>query len=444
MDHLDNKMLNEKLPVVIHTFGCKVNSYDTGLIEQNINHHQQTLKQVTKKQIHVLNTCAVTAEATQQAVRLIRKLKSSDPDATIVVTGCSAQVDTKLFSDLEAADLIIANSHKGLLPQILDQYYKGQITDKVFKSNIFRKEDLEVGGGEESSHTRSFLKIQDGCNSFCSFCIIPYARGKSRSIPVQNLVERILELEKQGIKEVVLTGVHIGDYEDEDLKLEDLVSEVLNKTSIPRIRLSSLEPIEVTDKLLNLYLLNSRLMPHFHMSIQSANTSVLKEMKRQYTSEQVIASLHNISKIKPDVFIGMDVIAGFPTETDEQFTETYKILSETPWTKLHVFPYSERQGTRAATLQQVPYAERKERAARLRELSLHRQQSEALKQVGKIRSTLILQKSSRGADGLTDNYWPVKFDQDLAVSDRNEVKSVLISGVLVTDQDVILKGSFHG
>lgn len=429
--------------VVIHTFGCKVNSYDTGLIEQNLGRHKNKLhshnQMGDQKRIHVLNTCAVTSEATQQAVRLIRKIKSQDPDSTIVVTGCAAQVDTKSFSELEATDLVVANSHKGLLPQILDQYFKGEVIDKTFKSNIFRKEDLEVGGGEESSHTRSFLKIQDGCNSFCTFCIIPYARGKSRSIPIQNIVERILEIEKQNIQEVVLTGVHIGDYEDANLKLEDLVLAVLNQTTIQRIRLSSLEPIEVTEKLLKLYS-NSRLMPHFHMSIQSANTEVLQQMKRKYSSEAIQKTLHNISMQIPDVFIGMDVIAGFPSETEEQFETTYKVLSETPWTRLHVFPYSERQGTRAAVMDQVPHAKRKERAARLRELSLHRQQTQALLQVGKIRSTLILQKPSRGADGLTDNYWPVKFNESISESLRNTIVSVLITEVEVSDQDVLLKG----
>ncbi len=404
---------------VVHTFGCKVNTYDSGLIQKNMTTNGFTLLnhvEKNKAEIHVLNTCAVTAEATKEAVRTIRKIKSLQPFSTIVVTGCSAQVDTGAFENLPGADLIVANSHKGILPDLLNKYFKGELTQKTFKSNIFKKEDLEMGGGLEQSHTRSFLKIQDGCNSFCTFCIIPYARGKSRSIPISDLVNRIKQLEAANYKEVVLTGVHIGDYEDETSPikktLEDLIETILLKTNIPRIRLSSLEPIEVTGRLLSLYK-NPRLCPHFHMSIQSADTEVLKQMKRKYTENQVTENLKIIANLIPNVFVGMDVIAGFPTETEEQFENTYKNLSETPWTRLHVFPYSERSGTRAEVLPQIPNHIRKERAARLRDLSLHRFQSEGLKQVGTIQSALILNKSSKNTDGLTNHYWPVQISDFL-------------------------------
>lgn len=437
---------------VVHTFGCKVNTYDSGLIQKNLSQHGYTnnyeiiknrenenfAKKIAKRQsaIHVLNTCAVTAEATKEAVKLIRRIKAQQPFSTIVITGCAAQVDTDAFRDLPGVDLVVANSHKGLLPDLISKHYRGELKEKVFKSNIFKKEDLEMGGGLEQSHTRSFLKIQDGCNSFCSFCIIPYARGKSRSIPVQELVRRILELEVQGLEEVVLTGVHIGDYEDEVLghkkALEDLIEAILIKTKIPRIRLSSLEPIEISDRLLDLYS-DTRLCPHFHMSIQSADTQVLQQMKRHYTEDDVIKSLHNISSRIPHVFIGMDVIAGFPTETDEQFENTYKNLSESPWTRLHVFPYSERVGTRAQTLPQIPFHKRKERATRLRELSLHRFQSEGLKQIGTLQEALVLTKPAKEADALTNYYWPVRlknievFNEKLdAQINRNSKSSRLV------------------
>ena len=413
---------------ILHTFGCKVNTYDSGLIQKNLSQHgyeqikakeNERLAQKianNKSAIHVLNTCAVTAEATKEAVKLIRRIKAQQPFSTIVITGCAAQVDTNVFSDLAGVDLVVANSHKGLLPDLINKHYRGELKEKVFKSNIFKKEDLEMGGGLEQNHTRSFLKIQDGCNSFCSFCIIPYARGKSRSIPINGLVRRVQELQEQGFQEVVLTGVHIGDYEDtapalaaQNSKkgLENLIEAILLKTTIPRLRLSSLEPIEVTDHLLELYS-DKRLCPHFHMSIQSADSEVLRQMKRQYTENEVMQSLHNISNKVPNVFIGIDVIAGFPTETDEQFENTYKNLAESPWTRLHVFPYSERAGTRAQTLPQIPFHRRKERAARLRELSLHRFQSEGLKQVGTQQETLILTKPAKEADGLTNHYWPVR------------------------------------
>lgn len=414
---MDKAVTSSQSDFVVHTFGCKVNTYDGGLIQKNMTTQGFALGSgrlglealdKTKSQIHILNTCAVTAEATKEAVKTIRKIKAQQPFSTVVVTGCAAQVDTGSFENLPGADLVIANSHKGLLPDLLKKHFRGELTQKTFKSNIFKKDDLEADGGEEAQHTRSFLKIQDGCNSFCSFCIIPYARGKSRSISISQIVQKINEFVELQKKEVVLTGVHIGDYEDGTNNLDDLIEAVLTKTTVSRVRLSSLEPIEISDRLLAMFE-NPRLCAHFHMSIQSADSDVLKQMKRNYTQEQVEIALHNISKIK-DVFVGMDVIAGFPSETDEQFENTYKCLAETPWTRLHVFPYSERSGTRAAMMTQVPFHVRKERAARLRELSLHRFQSEALKQVGNAHQTLILNKPSRGAEGLTRNYWPVRLN----------------------------------
>jgi threonylcarbamoyladenosine tRNA methylthiotransferase MtaB len=379
--------------------------------------NQSALKLDPNTKIHVLNTCAVTAEATKEAVRTIRRIKSKEPFATVVVTGCAAQVDTGSFENLPGADLVVANSHKGLLPQILDQYFKGEIQNKVFKSNIFRKEDLEMGGGEELSHTRSFLKIQDGCNSFCTYCIIPYARGKSRSIPVRELSRRINDLHAQGVNEVVLTGVHIGDYEDQNQGLEAMVEQLLTQTKMPRFRLSSLEPVELTDRLVALYQ-DPRMCPHFHMSIQSAETTTLHQMKRKYTREHVQEALLKIEKHVPGAFVGMDVITGFPTETEAQFEETYQTLAELPWTKIHVFPYSERSGTRAAVMtESVPWNERLKRAQKLRELSLHRYQSEALRQKDQVKQTLVLKKESRGgAKGLSRDYWPIKFTNDFSTT----------------------------
>jgi threonylcarbamoyladenosine tRNA methylthiotransferase MtaB len=452
---MDNPKLNDKsinnlgdYKIKMHTFGCKVNTYDTGLIKKNLLSNGFSLSQENNKKcnsnIHVLNTCAVTSEASQQAIRLIRKIKSENPFSTVVVTGCAAQVDTNLFENIKGADLVIANSHKGLLPQILDKYFKREISDRVFKSNIFKKEDLEADGGTEETHTRSFLKIQDGCNSFCSFCIIPFARGKSRSIPIHEIIKKINQLQQQNVNEVVLTGVHIGDYDSDGQKLENLVEQILIKTSINRIRLSSLEPIELTSQLIELYA-DKRLAPHFHMSIQSADTNVLKEMKRKYDSNQVKESLEKIEKYVPGAFVGMDVIAGFPSETDEQFENTYKLLAETTWTRLHVFPYSERQGTRAAALDQIDFAKRKERAALLRQLSLHRYQSMALKQVGTKKNILKLKSKKNDCNtGLSSDYWNVEFKSKDIIEKKSfnvgDLLDVQISDVIFEDSEIRLFG----
>ncbi|MCB0393331.1 MAG: radical SAM protein, partial [Bdellovibrionales bacterium] len=209
---------NFKESLQFQTFGCKVNTYDTGLLQQRLDGKNYS------RPVQVLNTCAVTGEATSEAIRTLRRIKRESPETLVVVTGCSAQVDTERFQDLAEVDLIVANSHKGMIGELIEKTIQGKLNEKVFKSNIFKKEDLELGGGLEDTHSRSFLKIQDGCNSFCSYCVIPFARGKSRSVPKEVIAERVSELGAQGIQEVVLTGIHIGDY---DFGLEDLVEYLL-------------------------------------------------------------------------------------------------------------------------------------------------------------------------------------------------------------------------
>jgi threonylcarbamoyladenosine tRNA methylthiotransferase MtaB len=313
-------------------------------------------------------------------------------------------------------DLVVANSHKGQLEQLIRKYYSGELRDRIHKSNIFKKEDLEPGGGIEEGHTRSFLKIQDGCNSFCTFCVIPFARGKSRSLSIRDICARISELASGGVKEVVLTGVHIADYQDGDLGLDDLVERILRDTTIERLRLTSLEPLEVSDRLLGLFqryqvpfleAAHSRLCPHFHMSIQSANTKVLRDMKRRYTAEDVETSLRTINENVPGAFVGMDVIAGFPGESDEEFLDSFERLRRMPWTRLHVFPYSERPGTVAARLADgVERTAILKRAEMLRDLSAERLAASAASQVGSRKMGLGLKSGKL----LTRDFWNVELD----------------------------------
>ncbi len=365
----------------IQTYGCKVNTYDSGLLEKRFQ--AKGFESSKAPQVFILNTCAVTEAATKEALKQARKIKSQNPFGLVVVTGCGAQVDTEAFEKMPAVDLVVANSHKGQLEFLIEDFYKGKLTSKVFKSNIFKKEDLEAGGGLESSHSRAFLKIQDGCNSFCTFCVIPFARGKSRSVSVKDLIGRVNELYAQGFREVVITGVHIGDYEDENQRLEDLVEALLSKTQMPRFRISSLEPVELSDRLLDLYKDNDRLCPHFHMSIQHLNSRVLKLMKRSYGREEVLDAFARIEKALPQAYVGMDLIVGFPTETEEEFLGALKDLENSFWSRVHVFSYSKRPGTYAARLDgQIAEAVKKERARQLRQLSQERIYQKAPKQLG--------------------------------------------------------------
>lgn len=394
----------------IYTYGCKVNSYDTGLMESR-------LKDIDLKDLHILNTCAVTAEATKEALRQARKIKRAQPHAKVVITGCSAQVDTESFLNLKDVDLVVANSHKGELAEILREHYQTSPsleTPQVYKSNIFKKSDLGAGGGLDSSHTRSFLKVQDGCNSFCTFCVIPFARGKSRSLTIDEIVDRVHEIYDQGVREVVITGIHIGDYEDDFFGsqhkrgLEDLMEQLLIRTKMPRFRISSLEPLEISDRLLDLYQ-EPAMCPHFHLSLQSVHDGVLKGMKRKNTSQQAEECLKRIYQKIPQVFVGMDLIVGFPGEGEREFKEVHQKLTNWPWTQLHVFPYSERPGTFALKL---PDKNNRsialKRSKILRQLSEQRFQSELVKQVGQMKKVILLKnsKSSR-VQGLSRDYWKV-------------------------------------
>ncbi len=411
----------DPLSFQIHTYGCKVNTYDSGLLQSRLQRGGFSLVE-KRPQVHILNTCAVTKEATREAVKQARRLKAKDPLCLVVVTGCAAQVDTEEFTHVPGVDLVVANSHKGSIETLIRQYYSGQLRERIHKSNIFKKEDLEPGGGIEAEHTRAFLKIQDGCDSFCTFCVIPFARGKSRSLSVQDISKRINELVEGGVKEVVLTGVHIGDYLEDGKNLEDLVEGVLRYTDVQRIRLTSLEPVEVTSRLLSLYS-DPRLCAHFHMSIQSANSKVLSDMKRKYTAEDVEFALGAIAREVPGAFVGMDVIAGFPGESDEEFIDSVERLRRLPWTRLHVFPYSSRPGTFAARRSDHVEAEQiRRRAEILRHLSEARFLESASAQVGTVKSSLAL----RNGRLLSRDFWSIELPDERGPLPVNEEVDIRI------------------
>lgn len=413
-----------QLQFVMHTWGCKVNTYDTGLLQARLPSAKDVVQRETDnnqigiKTVHVLNTCAVTEEASREAARRVRQLKSREPESMVVVTGCGAQVDGGIFDSLKGADLVVANSHKSEIEKLVQEHLAGKLATKVFRSNIFRKDELEEGGGLETDHTRAFLKVQDGCNSFCSYCVIPFARGKSRSVPIQSLVRRANELHMAGALEIVITGVHIADYEDVSngviRGLDDLIEALLVQTKVPRLRISSLEPVELSDRLLEMYS-DQRLCPHFHLSIQSACTATLARMRRRYTADDVEKVFARVASKLSQAFIGIDLIVGFPGETDEEFQETYERLQRSYWTRVHVFPFSERPGTKAIQLQgSVPIQVRQRRAAFIRQLSSGRYRDQAKRVLGQTRTGLIL-KSLKKQDNeqiqfqaITRDYWPVR------------------------------------
>jgi len=398
----------------IKTFGCKVNVYDTSLL-------QKSLSADSSFRYHIVNTCAVTENAILDSLRWIRSYRRKHPKDVIVVTGCGSQVELNRYSQSPDVHLIVGNSHKHQLADILKQYEEGSLKKRIFHSNIFKNPSLGAGGQVEKNHTRFFLKIQDGCSQFCAFCIIPFARGKSRSRRIFHLVDEINQKHSEGVCEVVLTGVHIGDYQDEDRNLYHLVSEVLRQTHIPRIRLSSLEPVELSNSLLALYQ-DERMCRHFHLSIQSGSTKVLKNMKRNYIRSDVRNCLDKIYRHVPKSFVGMDLIAAFPGETRQDFEDTYELFKDSYWTQMHVFPYSARPKTYALRMDNhCSYGEKTKRALLLRNLSHQRFHEQAESQVGTIKQVLPLQKGAVSRD-----YWSVYFKQDLPVLNQ-EVSVRLLS-----------------
>ncbi len=453
----------------VKTFGCKVNTYDSALIQKQLNKQgwkeqsssfdDSSSQLVKSPMVHVVNTCAVTDEAVRSAKYWIRRYKRKNPHVRILVTGCAAQVETEGLAHLKEVDWVVANSHKSELANIANDTKKGlssqsqlhtsqekSLPARVFKSSIFKKSDLGVGGGVESSHTRLFLKIQDGCDSFCTFCVIPFARGKSRSLSPTVLVNSILSAYEQGVREVVLTGVHIGDYRwsekgSNPIGLCDLVKILLQKTQMPRFRLSSLEPLELTDRLLDLCQSNSRICPHFHLSIQSAHSDVLKNMKRKYTAKDVEKCLMQIYQKLPKAFVGMDIIAGFPSETQEQFEGSYSLLKNHPWTSLHVFPYSPRQFTYAMRF----YSDKQkpkiiQRSTLLRHLSDSRLSEEKSRQIGKVHKVLPL-VSSRSSSipsyglGISRCYWTIQWSLKKNLSEKKQLTQQGVTKKMFTRVD---------
>ena len=341
------------------TFGCRLNIYESEIIKDN-------LKKSGDDNVVVFNTCAVTKEAEKQARQAIRKLRRDDPTKKIIVTGCAAQTNPKMFAQMTEVDKVIGNEEK-----LYDKYYKLD-SERVIVNDIMSVKDTANHMITSfDGKARAFIQVQNGCDHRCTFCIIPYGRGNSRSVPIGVIVEQVRMLHSRGYKEIVITGVDITAY-GADLPGSPTFSQMVRRLlslvpELKRLRLSSIDVAEIDDNLFDLMSKNTRLMPHFHISLQAGDNMILKRMKRRHTREQVVEFCHALRKIRPEVSFGADIIAGFPTETDEMFENTRNLISEAGIQYLHVFPYSEREGTPAAKMPQVPMNIRKIRASVLRE-----------------------------------------------------------------------------
>jgi threonylcarbamoyladenosine tRNA methylthiotransferase MtaB len=382
------------------TFGCRLNAYESEVMKA------EALKAGLSDAL-IVNTCAVTAEAVRQAKQSIRKARRDNPERRIIVTGCAAQTGPRDFADMAEVDLVIGNADKMKAEAYRPMAFGVPLNDKVQVNDIMSVRETAghlIEGMD--GRARAFVQVQNGCDHRCTFCIIPYGRGPSRSVPMGAVVEQIKRLVGNGYREVVLTGVDITSYGPDlpgDMTLGKLVQAILRHVpDLPRLRISSIDSIEADPALYDA-IASERLMPHLHLSLQSGDDLILKRMKRRHSREDALRVITRFRDIRPEMVFGADIIAGFPTESDKNFNNTLSIVEEADLTFLHVFPFSPRPGTPAARMPQVPREVARERAATLRAKADARFAAFCASRIGATESVLV----EREGIGRTEQFVPV-------------------------------------
>lgn len=435
--------------VAFHTLGCKLNFAETSTIaRQLIGAGYEKVDFDSPAQVYVINTCSVTDNADKECKFHVKRAVKANPEGLVVVLGCYAQLKPEEISAIEGVDLVLGAKEKFNLLNFLDDLRKAEASAQVHSCEI-EDADFFIGSYSIGDRTRAFLKVQDGCDYKCTYCTIPMARGISRSDTIENIVKNAKEIAGQNIKEIVLTGVNIGDYgkgEFGNKKHEhtflDLVKELNKVEGIERIRISSIEPNLLKDETIELVAESQNFVPHFHIPLQSGSDEILKKMKRRYLTALYTNRVEKIREMLPDACIGVDVIVGFPGETEEKFLETYKFLSELPISYLHVFTYSERDNTEAVEMEGVvPISERKKRNKMLRILSEKKKMAFYQSQIGKTLPVLWEHEEKNGMMfGFTDNYVRVQKPYDPA--SINRVETVKLEKI-APDGNVIVSSLFE-
>lgn len=335
------------------TFGCRINSYESEILKE---------KFADVNDLIIVNSCAVTKEAERQCRQMLRKLRQENPKAKIVVTGCAAQVNAKVFSDMPEVDLVLGNKEKNLI----EKYLTDEVAEKTIVGDIMKYDDYDhyiIMGFE--GRQRAFVQVQQGCDHRCTYCIVPFARGHNRSVPEEQVLQQIDTLLKQGFDEICLTGVDVCSYKP---SFSSLVKKILQTfPNLPSLQFGSLDPAAIDDDFVAMVGQYKNMLPNFHFSVQSGDNLILKRMGRRHSREDVINLCKKIRAVRPEAVFGADFICGFPTETEENFENTLKLVDEAGIDRLHVFPYSERPGTPAALMPQIKMEERRRRAKILRE-----------------------------------------------------------------------------
>lgn len=410
--------------VSFHTLGCRLNMSETGSIAQQfVDNGYQIVSFGEEADVTFLNTCTVTDGADSTCRNLIRKAHSVSPEGKVVVAGCYAQMEAEKIKKMQGVDLILGTNEKYKVFDYLAEDEEIQV--RIDKSNEF----WGAATTEADSHTRAFLKIQDGCNYVCSFCIIPFARGRSRTITVEKAIEEAKNLVLKGFKEIVLTGVNVGEYESTSgEKLTDLVRGITQIEGLERLRLSSVEPNTITRELLTTLKESGKYQDHFHIPMQSGSDEILKSMRRKYDVSFYKETIQMVKEFFPDASIGADIIVGYPGESEVEFLETYNLLKELPITHFHVFPYSKRKNTTAAKMDnhiQVPV--KKERVKTLINLGEEKLLEFSQKMIGKESEVLFERTKDGFYEGYTSNYLRVKHQSDNDLS--NQILKMRFNGV---------------
>lgn len=405
-----------KKKVAFYTLGCKLNFSETSTIARNFSNEGFDRVDFSEQaDIYVINTCSVTENADKRFKTIVKQAQKVNPDAFIAAVGCYAQLKPQELVDVNGVDLVLGATEKFKITDYLNDLSKNDFGE-VYSCEI-EEADFYVGSYSIGDRTRAFLKVQDGCDYKCTYCTIPLARGISRSDTMQNVLKNAKEISQQNIKEIVLTGVNIGDYgkgEFGNKKHEhtflDLVKELDKVKGIERLRISSIEPNLLKNETIDLVAKSRAFVPHFHVPLQSGSNEILKKMKRRYLSELYIDRVAKIKEVMPHACIGVDVIVGFPGETDEQFLETYNFLNMLDISYLHVFTYSERDNTEAAKMNgSVPNNVRSKRSKMLRGLSVKKRRAFYESQIGTSRTVLFESENKEGyIHGFTENYVKVK------------------------------------
>lgn len=419
----------------IHTMGCKSNQFETAIIKENlIAHGWFESDTIEKSDYYVLNSCSVTHKSDNEALYLLRLAKHKNINIKTVLTGCIAQIEKDALLESEYIDYVIGNDEKLHLFEYLckEGYFYAH---DVLEQDKFTEVKLC-----DTSKTRASLKIQDGCDNRCSYCIIWKARGKSRSASLDFVVNQINDLSNNGFKEVVLTGIHVGQWgKDIGYSLIDLLKAIEERTSIPRYRLGSLNPLEISGELLEFLSKSEKFCPHFHLSLQSANDKTLKSMNRFYSTDFYLKQINNINKIFDKPFLGSDIIAGFAGETDEDFVITKINLEKSGLTQIHTFPYSVRKGTVGASMpNQVDDLVKNQRASVIKEISRKKYNDFVRNNIGCVHEVLIEKhpdKHTGNLKGLTRNYLTVQIR-----SDKNNLFNTLQNVKLINYDNGIIYG----